>query len=270
MSKSPPAFDNFTLAFGEYMKSGDADSLSSYCDSDANVDLFNIYRNGFYRACIDALVSNYPAIVALLGDSYFRAIARVYVTFGLPESGTLVGYGAGFPEFLEMSSISRNIAYLGDLARLDRAWLKVYFSAENTPLTPAGIAELENEGEIELERIVPIASIARLFLNYPVTGIWRELKDSGSLEKTVELSRNSGHVLVWRRGSEVMLRELPTAESRFFADFLVDENLEQAVETAYGDSTEFDLNEFFLNLIDAGLLTSDVRPLQLNRPEKLS
>ena len=268
MSKSPPAFDNFTLAFGEYMKSGDADSLSSYCESDANVDLFNIYRNGSYRACIDALASNYPAVVALLGDSYFRALAKVYVTYGLPESGTLVGYGMGFPDFLDMASISRNIPHLGDLARLDRAWLDVYFSEENTSLTPAGITELEHEGEIELERIVPIVSIALVPLNYPVTGIWRELKDSGSLEKPVELSRNGGHVLVWRRGSEVMLRELPTVESRFFAKFLVGKNLEQAVETAYGDSTEFDLNEFFLNLIDAGLLTSDARPLQLNRPEK--
>lgn len=258
MNESTLSLDNFIIAFGQFMKTGDTEALTAYCDSGANPDLFNIYRNGFYRACIDALASNYPAIVALLGDTYFRTLAKNYVNEWPPEVGTLAGYGENFAEFIEMTSVSHNLPYLADVARLDRAWLEVYFSFVSTPLDAESIAEMASEGaEIDLERLTLSRSSALLLLQYPVAEIWRKLKDFGHIQKVVELPKEREHILLWRYDSEVMLRTLQAKEYQFFSSFKDGLVIEQAIEQAYGDDSELEMNDLFSNLIAAGLLTAD-------------
>lgn len=262
MAKSSPTLDNFIVAFGQFMKTGETDALSSYCDSGTNTDLFNIYRNGFYRACIDALASNYPAIVALLGEAYFRSIANAYVTQSPPEQGSLAGYGRSFPQYLQTSSVSRNLPYLADVAKLDRAWLDVYFSSVSIPLTPERIAEMAQSGnELNLDGITISKSTALLSLDYPVAEVWGKLKDFGRITDVIKLSKQPECVLVWRHNSEVLRRQLSRTEFDFFSALNEGQNLERAVESAYGDDKEFELDSFFLNLITAGLLIENHTPL---------
>lgn len=258
MHEPPQSLDKFIVAFGQFMKTGDTEELSAYCDSEANPDLFNIYRNGFYRACIDALASNYPAIVTLLGDTYFRTMAKVYVIEWPPEVGTLAGYGENFAEFIEMTSLSHNLPYLADVARLDRAWLEVYFSFVSTPLSAENIAEMASSGvEIDLERLTLSRSSALLSLQYPVAEVWRKLKDFGHIQKVVELPKERENILLWRYDSEVMLRTLQAKEYQFFSSFKDGLILEQAIEQAYGTDAELEMNDLFSNLLAAGLLTAD-------------
>ncbi len=271
MHESPQSLDNFIIAFGQFMKTGDTEALSAYCDNGTNPDLFNIYRNGFYRACIDALASNYPAIVALLGGTYFRTLAKNYVNQWPPEVGTLAGYGENFAEFIELSSVSHNLPYLADVARLDRAWLEVYFSFVSTPLIAERIAEMASEGvEIDLERLTLSKSSALLSLNYPVAEIWRKLKDFGHIQEVVELPRERENILLWRYDSEVLLRTLQPKEYQFFSSFKDGLIIEQAIELAYGDDAELEMNDLFLNLIAAGLLTADKISNQPHHREPLS
>lgn len=263
MATSSPALDNFIVAFGQFMKTGETDALYLHCERGTNTDIFNIYRNGFYRACIDALASNYPAVVALLGEAYFRSSAKVYVTQWPPEHGSLAGYGRSFPSYLETLSVELNLPCLADIARLDRAWLDVYFSCASIPLTPQRIAELaQGENELDLQCIALSKSTELLSLDYPVAQIWRKLKDFGRITDVIELSKQPECVLVWRHNSEMLLRQLSRTEFVFFSALKEGLSLERAVENAYGDDSEFELDSLFLNLITAGLFIENHTALQ--------
>lgn len=268
MPESPQALDSFVTAFAQFMESGDTGALSSYCDRGTNPDLFNIYRNGFYRACVDALASNYPATVALLGETYFRSIARTYVQQHPPQSGSLTGYSKNFPEYLGAIGTSLNLPYLENIADLDRAWFHVYFSRKFSPLTAERIAALAAQGmELDAERIALTNSRSLLSLTFPVAEIWRALKDVGSLQEPVELPEKPQSILLWRCDSEVMLRQLSDAEHTFFSCFGDGLPLDQAVEQAYSDDAELELENLLLNLITAGLLIETRPTLQAHQQE---
>ena len=81
---------------------------------------FAVYRNTVVKGCIDALQANYPAVHALVGSDWLRATAHAFVHEHPPTDGRLMGYGAGFAEFLEGFGPAANLPYLGAVARLDR------------------------------------------------------------------------------------------------------------------------------------------------------
>jgi hypothetical protein len=40
---------------------------------------FAVYRNTVMKGCIDALQANYPSVMRLVGEEWFRAAAALYV-----------------------------------------------------------------------------------------------------------------------------------------------------------------------------------------------
>src|SRR5665213_1812162 len=58
---------------------------------------FGVYRNNVITGLIEALQDSFPAVCRLVGEEYFRAMARLYVTARPPRSPVLLQYGADFP-----------------------------------------------------------------------------------------------------------------------------------------------------------------------------
>ncbi len=252
-----PTIDDFTLAFAEFMESGQNEKLADYCDLGTNLEFFNIYRNGYYRAAIDSLVSNYPTILALLGDDYFRSLAKHYVTEFPPCVGSLVGYGHEFASFLAEHDVSQQLPYLSDIARLDRAWLNVYFAAENAPITVDEISTLMGRvDDIAMHQLVLCTAIDIVSLDYAVTPVWQKLKETGRLNTAIEVIKRPEYVLLWRQHSEVLIRPITSVEFNFLSGLNAGLNLEEAAEIAVLDDSDFNLSEFFSNLITAGLLAT--------------
>lgn len=251
-------FDDFTQAFASYMESGQVEQLADFCDPNAELEIFEIYRNGYFRATIEALVSNYPAVVALVGDAFFRTMAKRYVMQFPPLKGSLVGYGANFVSFLKDSDTSQTLPYLTDIARMDDAWLKVYFSADTLPLGAESMQSLiEEAGDAYAQHLLLNTAAALLSLDYPVISIWQALKEQGELSDAVELNKSSDHALIWRFGAEMLIRQLPEAEYIFLSNLHAGLGVEAAADRAIQSDSGFDLGLFFSNLISAGLLTTN-------------
>ena len=252
-----PVFDDFTVAFTEFMQTGQYEKLADYCEDGTNLEFFNVYRNGYYRAAVDSLVSNYPVVLGLLGEDYFRFLAKQYVSQFPPSVGTLVGYGVEFASFLAVHSDSQRLPYLADVARLDRAWLDVYFAADSVPITANEVAALAGEvAGIDAQQLNLCASTAMVSLDYAVTGVWQNLKETGRLSDVIELSKQPAYALIWRQHSDVLIRPLPLAEFSFLSGLNAGLNLGKAAELALLDDADFDLAELFSNLITAGILTT--------------
>ena len=56
------------------------------------------YRNTVMKGCVDALAANFPAVVRLVGEQWFRAVALDFVTWQPPDDPRLLSYGRGFPD----------------------------------------------------------------------------------------------------------------------------------------------------------------------------
>ncbi|WP_413699953.1 DNA-binding domain-containing protein [Psychromonas sp. KJ10-10] len=159
-------------AFAEYLRSGDSNGIDAFCENSSHINRLAVYRNGFYKGCIDALSANFPMCEKKLSTDRFRDVARLYVDHFPPEQGTLVGYGINFPQFLEKLlsdtklnrkgsdalAESRHVesdenTNLVNMAQLDYAWLMSLMSADSKDtLTIDYVNALLQEG-IELTEL---------------------------------------------------------------------------------------------------------------------
>ncbi len=91
---------------------------------------FAVYRNTVMKGCVDALAANFPAVVRLVGEQWFRAVALDYATWQPPDDPRLLSYGRSFPDFLELCAAARELPYLAGVARLDRYWIEAHVAAD--------------------------------------------------------------------------------------------------------------------------------------------
>ena len=133
--------DEYTGAFSRYLRTGTVGALSGFLAGNADPTRLRVYRNGFLKACIEALRASYPSVERLVGEERFPALARPYVDAHPPRTASLVGYGERFPRFIEDTSDTHRLAYLAAFAVLDRAWSEVFFAEDaESPAAAEGTA----------------------------------------------------------------------------------------------------------------------------------
>lgn len=165
---------------------------------------FAVYRNTVLKGCIDALQANYPAVLRLVGEPWFRAVATLHVRAQPPSDVRLLLYGMDFPSFLRDFAPAAAWPYLSGVARLDRCWSEAHGAADAQALEPWAIAGLclEQLGKLVLTPH-PGARWA-WFDEQPIYTIWRRNRDNGA-EGT-----NGGDELVWRGEGALLTRPTDT------------------------------------------------------------
>ncbi len=90
---------------------------------------FSVHRNNMLVALIDALATAFPVTRALVGADFFAAMARGYVRVDPPRSPVMAEYGVRFADFIASHSPASGIAYLADVARLERLGTEAFHAA---------------------------------------------------------------------------------------------------------------------------------------------
>ena len=83
---------------------------------------FAVYRNNVVVSLVEALMSGFPSLVPLVGETFFRAVARAYAVAHPPNSPLMLFYGEGFAAFLETFEPTKSLPFLPPVARIDWAW----------------------------------------------------------------------------------------------------------------------------------------------------
>lgn len=104
---------------------------------------FAIYRNTCLKGCVDALAAQFPSVLRLVGDDWFRAAAAEHVRAQPPQDGRLLRYGAGFPAFLQTFAPAAGLPYLAGVAWLDWLWTEAHIAADAVPLPPDTLLTLD-------------------------------------------------------------------------------------------------------------------------------
>ncbi|MFN4206694.1 MAG: putative DNA-binding domain-containing protein [Agrobacterium albertimagni] len=178
---------------------------------------FSVYRNNVTVSLVDALSSIFPTVQNLVGEDFFRAMARLYVAAHPPTSPLLFSYGESFSGFLETFPPAADLPFLADVARVERLWLDAYHAADAAPLDPAAL------GEISAEHLASIR-----FQPHPATRMIRLRHAAGticSLDRAgMPLDGVNPHreesVLITRPAFDVSIAILPSGAATFLEKLL--------------------------------------------------
>ena len=249
--------DEYTSAFSRYLRTGSIGALSGFCAEGADLSCLQVYRNGFLRACIDALRASYPSVEHIVGEERFPALARLYVETCPPHTASLVEYGEGFPRFIEEDTRKTHcLDYLASFAALDRAWSEVHFSEDaDLAAAAARTAPAGSDAQSLMNLRGRLSPWVRMVsLEYRALQTWSRLRQ-GEIEQRTEVQHVPQQVLIWRSGTEVLYRDLSRPEHVFLAGVAAGRPCGEAAGAALDIDPEFNLVATFASLLHHRMLT---------------
>lgn len=217
---------------------------------------FNVYRNNVIVSLTEALAQTYPAIERLLGEDYFKVLARSFVIDHPPNSPVLLWYGAAFPDFIETFPPLGRYPYLADVARLEWAWLQAYHAADAEPLDPQvlGLVAPESVSEVRF-KFHPAACCINS--RWPVLSIALANRFSIEDPPVIDLE-TSESVLITRPELDVGLQLMRPGADLFFRA-LETHTLQEAANKAFAEIPEFDLSGCLSDFLSAGAFSGLVQ-----------
>jgi hypothetical protein len=168
---------------------------------------FNVYRNNVYSSLIDVMQARFPVASLLVGDEFFRAMARVYIEREPPRSAVLLRYGESFPSFVAGFEPAGSVPYLADIAALEWAWHAAYHSADAAPLPLEELASVASQAGDAVFKLHP--SLGLVSSTFPIVTIYELHADTSEPPQT-KLEAQGEDALVLRPNLDVEIRRLPT------------------------------------------------------------
>ena len=211
---------------------------------------FNVYRNNVAASLTDVLAAYFPVVVRLLGDDYFRAVARAYIVNDPPRSPILSRYGAGFSDFLATFEPVQDVPYLADVARLEWLQQRAYHAADHASLVGSDLASIP-AAAISSSAFAFHPSIHLFTSQYPAVSIWRTNMHDAEVRPT-NLESGGESALVIRPALEVLVLPLPDSSATFARALMAQHTLQAASKKAAADYPDFDLPWTLATLINHG------------------
>jgi hypothetical protein len=217
------------------------------------VKCYNVYRNNVTVSLIDALAAIYPAVQRITGVEFFRAMARFHVRAMPPSSPLLFEYGRDFPSFIETYEYAREMPWLADTARIERAWLDAYHAADATPLAPEALASIDPDSLARV-RLVPHPAARIVRSRYPAVAIFAMNRTNGPV--TPLHSSDAEDALVTRPDDDVIVSRLPAGGALFLIALIEGMPLGAAAQAAFEETDTFDLAANLAAMISAGVFAA--------------
>jgi hypothetical protein len=212
---------------------------------------FAVYRNNVAVGLIGALEARFPVTRRLVGDEFFRGMARAFVFAHKPPMPLIIHYGRDFPSFVEAFVPARDIPYLGEVARLEDAWVEAYHAAEAAPLTLADLASVAPE---RLEGLTLLFHPAARLLGFdrPAASIWAAHQGEASPQRPVEWRPEQA--LIARPHADVVVRVLPPGGFTFASALRVGARLGEAAAALAAEN--LDPVAHLIGLVGAGAIAA--------------
>ena len=261
---APSAADQ-AQAFADALRCPDTrcpPGLTSWNGSDPAQRLA-VYRNNVRVSLIDALAAGHPVVQALVGRSFFRAMAAGFVQAHPPRSAVLLDYGEGFDSFIAAFPPASALPYLADVARLE--WLRVcaWHAADAVALPTARLAALLTDaGRLPRLRLILHPALHCLSSAHPVVTLWRahQQADPAAAVRSIDLSCGETALLL-RSGTSVEIMAIPAEAGTFLRRLQAGHALGEAAAVP-----ALDLPGILALLIREGALTGVIDPLSAGAP----
>lgn len=209
---------------------------------------FNVYRNNVIVSLAEAIAEGFPVVNKLVGDEFFRFMARQYVAANPPDSPLLFCYGQSFPKFVAGFTAAESVPYLADIARLEWARRESYHAADALARDASCLAEFGADAfPLLVFDLIPSTRIVES--RFPVQSIWEVNVGTGN----TEMPDSGEDVLVARPEMEIEMRRLPPGGARFINALLDGTELGRAAGLA-ASVEGFELSSNITIMLEARLI----------------
>jgi hypothetical protein len=213
--------------------------LTSWNGSDP-VQRFAVYRNNVIVSLVDALADTFPATQSLLGEEFFRAMAREFVRANPPRSPVLTFYGQEFPAFIAAFPPAFALPYLPDLARLELAYVSAFFAADAAPLDAAALAAILQQPDQLVGLVLHLhPSLSVLSSPFAVVSLWAAHQGDFDISEVHPEAPEGAWVL--RHEQAVKVLRMSHGDCRFISAIQTNTPLGPAAEMASQVDTEYEL-----------------------------
>jgi len=213
-----------------------------------------VYRNNYSGNLHDTLAGAFPVIAQLVGNDFFKLLARRYIEQHPSRSGNLHHYGADMAGLIAGFEPAQGLAYLPDVAMLEWACHCAYFADDAATLDIASLGQVPPERHAEL--ILHIHPACHLVPSvYPIAAIWHAHQPGACSEFHIDLNSGSSNVLVSRQKDVVMVGELSTPDSAWLQRIQTGTSLGDATAAVQESHADFDLRSCLLNLVTQGVIS---------------
>ncbi|NML15433.1 HvfC/BufC N-terminal domain-containing protein [Azohydromonas caseinilytica] len=224
------------------LQRGDAGAATALLRPTPGLDAarrLQLYRNNLFESLTAALAAVYPVVQELVGEDFFRAMARRFIPRFPSRSGNLHDFGAELPDFLRGFGPAAGLPYLPDVAALEWAAHAVYHEAPVPALTLAQLAALPAEAQAALR--LQLQPCARLLASgWPVLDLWQAHQGGAVVMESIDL-HGGVRLLVAQRALEVEFQRLDAGEYRWLRALEDGEPLTEACARALEADAGFDL-----------------------------
>ncbi len=218
---------------------------------------FAVYRNNVVVSLVNALRAKFPATERIVGEEFFAAMARVFVTAHPPRSKILHTYGDDFGDFIAAFEPASELPYLADVARLEAARTRAYHAADVAPLGASVFAEIDPQAVADL-RLTLHPSLQVLRSSHPVVTIWA--MNAGEIELAPVDPDAAEDALILRPVLDVAVRVLPPGGAAFLLALSGGAPLAEAAASAASDDGRFDLTANLAGLVTSGAVSAFAPP----------
>lgn len=221
---------------------------------------FAVHRNNVVASLIDALAETFPVCQALVGEDFFRAMARERVLADPPRSPVLTGYAQGFADFVAGFAPAASVPYLADVARIEALRVRAYHSADASPVPEARYHALVAAPDaLAVARVSLHPASHWLRSDYAVHSIWlahQGLEDRSAADLDGIDVDCAQDVLVARPAFDVVVAALPGGAIEFLDALRRGQSVASAftaAQAAIDEIDEIDRGALFSLLIQHGL-----------------
>lgn len=211
-----PALHDIQSAFRVYLLGGDAATVAALVRGHglAPGQRLDIHRNNVRLGLTEALGQTFLVTRAVVGDEFFSAVARAFLTAHPPRSGSLLHLGGELAEFLAgYPGVAAHVPYVPDLARLEWARHEVLHGPDAVPVAPEDLSALTPE---QADACVPVLHPAHRVVRaeWAVDQIWAAHQTAAEPD-AIELEDRRADILVIRPRAVVDVVLLPPGGADF-------------------------------------------------------
>jgi hypothetical protein len=220
----------------------------------------DIYRSNTFGAQHSALQQIFPVCLQILGDDYFRQVARIYILQHPSNQPDLNIYGEAWPRFLadllKQKTELADLPYLSDLALLEWQNHAAYYADLNSDFDFAALGEMENQERARV-RLTLNNSLSLLVSTFPIYAIWSAHHNDAPQAEVAAISRPQ-YLCTYRDQFQCPVEEISQEQYETLTAIADRDSLEQLSERDRFPYLDINLPQF----IEKGWVTGFFAPGQ--------
>lgn len=208
-------------------------------------DRLGVYHNNIIGSMVEVLMENFPITTALVGEDFFKTMARHFCFDTPPTTPVMHHFGAGFDAFIRDYAPAQKLPYIADMASFDYAMNAAYYAANDTPLTPQSLGAIPPDALADT--LLPLRAAATLLQSpYPLADIRAFCLNNSDSDNAPQpdLTPRAYAYLISRARNNVHIAPLTADEHHMLMHLQNRAPLGDAVSTTLETYPQFDIAAF--------------------------